>query len=70
MVNRESVQNIGKYFEEYLSSCYHKLFRENPYSLSAITAYLKDKEAEIKKLVTVAESIRYGYLAEDIVKQL
>ena len=62
--------NIGKYFEEYLSSCYHKLFRNNPYSLSAITAYLKDKEAEIKKLVTVAESIRYGYLAEDIVKQL
>ena len=62
--------NIGKYFEEYLSSCYHKLFRNNPYSLSAITAYLKDKEAEIKKLVTAAESIRYGYLAEDIVKQL
>lgn len=62
--------NIGKYFEEYLSSCYHKLFRSNPYSLSAITAYLKDKEAEIKKLVTVAESIRYGYSSEDIIKQL
>ena len=62
--------NIGKYFEEYLSSCYHKLFRENPYSLSAITAYLKDKEAEIKKIVTVAESIRYGFAPSDILKQI
>lgn len=62
--------NIGKYFEEYLSRCYHKLFRDNPYSVSTITAYLKDKETEIKKLVTVAESIRYGFASEDIIKQL
>ena len=62
--------NIGKIFDEYLRSCYHKLFKINPYSLSALTAYLRDKEAEIKKIVTVAESIRYGYSSEDILKRL
>lgn len=61
---------IAKFFEEYLTECYHKLFKINPYSLSALTAYLKDKETEIKKIVTVAESIRYGYTSEDILKQI
>ena len=62
--------NVGKIFERHLGRCYQKLFKMNPYSLSAINAYLKDKENEIKKLVTVAECIRYQYPVEEIIKQI
>ena len=62
--------NIGKVFEEHLSHCYQKLFKMNPYSLSAINAYLRDKELEIKKIVTVAECIRYKYSVDEIIKQI
>lgn len=62
--------NVGKIFEEHLSKCYQKLFKMDPYSLSAINAYLKDKENEIKKLVTVAECIRYQYPVEEIIRQI
>lgn len=62
--------NVGKVFAYHLEQCYHKLFKHDPYSLSAINAYLQDKEAEIKKLVTIAECIRYQYPAEEILKQI
>lgn len=62
--------NGEKTFERYLIACYQKLFKLNPYSLSAIDAYLKDKELEIKNLVTLAECIRYGYTSEEILKHL
>lgn len=60
----------GRIFEAYLKRCYSKLFRLDPYSLSAVNVYLKDKEAEIKKLITVAECIRYQYPLTEIVKQI
>lgn len=62
--------NIGKIFEDNLTKCYQKLFKMDPYSLSAINAYLKDKENEIKKLVTIAECIRYQYSVDEILKQI
>ncbi len=60
--------NSGKIFETYMTKCYQKLFKLDPYSLSAINAYLKDKEAEIKRLITMAECIRYQYPIKDIVR--
>lgn len=62
--------DVGKNFERHLAKCYQKLFKLDPYSLSAINAYLKDKEAEIKKLVTLAECIRYKYPVEEIINQI
>ena len=60
----------GRVFEAHMTKCYQKLFRLDPYSLSAINAYLKDKEAEIKKLITLAECIRYQYPINEIIRQL
>ena len=58
----------GKLFEAYATRCYQKLFKLDPYSLSAINAYLKDKEVEIKRLITIAECIRYQYPIKDIMR--
>lgn len=62
--------NVGKIFGQYLEQCYHRIFKNDPYSLSAINTYLQDKETEIKKLITIAECIRYQYPVEDILKQI
>ena len=72
LINEESFRRgrAGRIFEAYLEKCYRKLFRLDPYSLSAVDVYLKEKEAEIKRLITVAECIRYQYPIAEIVKQI
>ena len=60
--------NAGKVFETYITRCYRKLFKLDPYSLSAINAYLKDKETEIKHVITMAECIRYQYPIREIMQ--
>lgn len=69
-INEESFKegNAGRIFEAYITRCYRKLFKLDPYSLSAINAYLKDKEAEIKHLITMAECIRYQYPIKEIMR--
>lgn len=62
--------NAGSIFEEHMARCYHKLFKLDPYSLAAINAYLNDKDAEIKKLITMAECIRYQYPIEEIIREI
>ena len=62
--------NVGALFEEHLTRCYHMLFKMDPYSLAAINAYLNDKEVEIKKLITMAECIRYQYPIEEIIRDI
>lgn len=42
--------------------------RKHPYSLAMINNYLYTMEAEISKLTTVLECIRYGYDSKEIVK--
>lgn len=58
--------NAGKIFNEYMTGSYRKFFKLNPYSYAAVNAYLQDKEAEIKRLITMAECIRYQYPIKDI----
>lgn len=60
----------GKVFEAYAIRYYQKLFKLDPYSLSAINAYLKDKEVEIKRLITMAECIRYQYPLKDFMSEV
>ncbi len=62
--------NAGSVFEEHMTRCYHKLFKLDPYSLASINAYLNDKDAEIKKLITMAECIRYQYPIEEIIREI
>jgi len=45
-------------------------YKKNPYSIATINTYLYLKEKEIRNITTATECIRYGYSAEDIIKQL
>ncbi len=49
LLYRQSVRDI-----------YHGEKRRNPYSMTAVTAYLFDKEQEIDQITTLLECIRYG----------
>lgn len=44
--------------------------RRNPYSVAALNAFLYFKEAEIRKIITIIESIRYGIEANEIFSYL
>lgn len=44
--------------------------RRHPYSIASLNAYLYFKEAEIRKIITVIESIRYGIDASEILSYL
>ena len=62
--------NAGLILEQYMVKCNQKYFKQDPYSFAAVNAYLKDKEAEIKKLITLVECVRYQYPLSEIVRQI
>ncbi len=59
-------ESMESQFGGILNNIYMKDFKESPYSLAAINAYLHLKNLEIAKVVTAMECIRYGYPPETI----
>lgn len=66
----DRTQSMESQFGGILNSIYMKDFKDAPYSLAAINAYLHLKDLEITKVVTAMECIRYGYSPEVIAKYL
>lgn len=62
--------NFESSYEKLLSSIYKRFADMLPYSLAIVNSYLYHKEDEMKKLITIAECIRYGYDSQDIAKQI
>lgn len=62
----DSTQPMESQFEDIINTIYMKNFKDSPYSLACITAYLHLKNLEIAKVVTAMECIRYGYKPEVI----
>ncbi|MCI9127604.1 MAG: V-type ATPase subunit [Eubacterium sp.] len=60
------VEDMETQFAGILHEIYAKDFKESPYSLSCINAYLHLKSLEVAKVVTAMECIRYGYKPDDI----
>jgi V/A-type H+-transporting ATPase subunit C len=62
----DPTQPMESQFGSILHSIYIKDFKDAPYSLAAINAYLHLKNLEVSKVVTAMECIRYGYSPEVI----
>lgn len=57
-------------YRNIMMGMHRKEYKKNPYSLAAIITYLYQKDDEVKKLITIAECIRYHYSPEKIIKTL
>lgn len=68
--NESNNDSIDKSYKKVISKLNNKYFKLNPYSLACMNAYLHDKNEEIKKLITIAESIRYGYKSDAIIAEI
>lgn len=60
------VDDMETQFGGILNEIYTKDFKESPYSLACINAYLHLKSLEVAKVVTAMECIRYGYKPDAI----
>lgn len=60
------VDDMETQFCGILNEIYMKDFKESPYSLACINAYLHLKNLEVAKVVTAMECIRYGYKPDAI----
>lgn len=60
------VDDLETQFGSILNEIYTKDFKESPYSLACINAYLHLKNLEVAKVVTAMECIRYGYKPDAI----
>lgn len=66
----EDKMSLEKAYGHILDKMYNKFYHDDPYSLAAVNAYLYNKELEIKKLITIAECIRYKYTPDAILKEI
>lgn len=62
-----SVNDLDKAYMQFMKKLNDKSFSLNPYSIACVRTYLADKDEEIKRLIKIAESIRYGYKSDVIV---
>lgn len=68
--NEYTKESIDKSYKKVISKLNNKYFKLNPYSLACMNAYLHEKSEEMKKLITIAESIRYGYKSDAIIAEI
>lgn len=66
----EDRMSMERAYSHIMDKLYNKFYHDDPYSLSAVNAYLYNKEQEIKKLITITECIRYKYSSEAIRKEI
>jgi V/A-type H+-transporting ATPase subunit C len=60
------VDDMETQFGGILNTIYMQDFKESPYSLACINAYLHLKNLDVAKVVTAMECIRYGYKPDAI----
>ncbi|MGN0383746.1 MAG: V0D/AC39 family V-type ATPase subunit [Eubacterium sp.] len=68
-----SPEDFGSLREMYnfiIAEVYRKDYKHDPYSLACINEYLFLKEQETRKIITAAESIRYGYSSDRILENI
>lgn len=63
-------EDLERLFRQLIREIYHVEKRKNPYSMTAITSYLFDKEQEIDQITTILECIRYGVVPEEASKYI
>ncbi|NLL92738.1 MAG: V-type ATPase subunit [Clostridiales bacterium] len=63
-------ENLDRAYKKVIEKLYNKYFKLDPYSLSAINSYLYSKQEEVHRLISIAESIRYGYKLDAIASEI
>lgn len=61
---------LDKMCKNIIKRVYSRYYRTEPYSMAAMSSYLRDKREEMKKLITIVECIRYDYPKEAIAKEI
>ncbi|WP_026893064.1 V0D/AC39 family V-type ATPase subunit [Lacrimispora aerotolerans] len=59
--------DLEKLTKEVLDKIYRSTSQQNPYSIATLNSYLYFKEAEIQKVITLIESIRYRLSPDEII---
>lgn len=59
--------DLEKLTKEVLDKIYRSTSQQNPYSIATLNSYLYFKEAEIQKVITLIESIRYRLTPDEII---
>lgn len=58
--------DLEKLYQTILDKIHAHTSRKNPYSIASLNSYLYFKEEEIRKIIMIIESIRYGVDADEI----
>ncbi len=71
-LNNEEPENetMEKTYEAVLHKIYTSSFRKDPYSIACINSYMYLKDIQMKKLITIAECIRYQHPSDFTLKQI
>lgn len=63
-------RDLEQLYRQLLARIYQVEKRRNPYSISAVTSYLYNKEQEIDQLTTILECVRYGLTTTEALKYI
>ncbi len=64
----EMNNDMEKLYKEEMKKMSDRLYKDEPYSMAVLNSYLREKNAEMEKLIVILESIRYKRSPEDIEK--
>lgn len=64
------LNDLEKADKQLMHKLNNKIFSLNPYSIACVNTYMSEKDEEIKRLIKIAESIRYGYKSDIIIAEI
>lgn len=65
-----SPPDIEQLYTAVLDRLYTHSARQHPYSCAVLVRYLRSREAEIRRIISVTEAVRYGLPPEEIVSEI
>ena len=69
-IDPEHPEKLELTYVSHMESSYAKIRRSDPYSFVIVEAFIFNKRTEIERLISITESIRYGYPSRTILENL
>ena len=69
-IDQSSPEKLELTYVSHMESTYAKMRRDYPYSLAVVEAFIFNKRTEIEQLISITESVRYGYPQRTILENL
>ena len=69
-IAEEDPEKLEETYISHMEDTYRKLRRSDPYSFAVVEAFIFNKRTEIEQLISITESVRYGYPPKTILENL